>query len=230
MERNLIYDVGIHRGFDSTHYLALGYRVIAIDADPRMIRHCSERFASEIESGMLTLLNVGIAEQPGVLPFYSSEHDDWNSFDPSIAGRNGTPFEVLNVECVPFSQILCAYGVPYYLKIDIEGCDLYCIKALSATDLPTYVSCEMSTTDALSHLRALGYSRFKLIDQRTHFTLSSGPFGEQTAGPWRTIDDVYYEWLHPHRGHPERCEFMDTSAEAWFDVYSGPRNSDQAIS
>jgi FkbM family methyltransferase len=219
MESDLIYDVGIHRGFDTAHYLDLGYRVVAIDADPRMIRHCTERFAPEIASGRLRLLNAGISDRPGILPFYCSEHDDWNSFDASIATRNGTSAEVIQVECVLFGQIIKTHGIPYYLKIDIEGSDLCCIKALSNSDLPAYVSCEMYTTDALCHLRALGYSRFKLINQRYH-VFSSGPFGENTLGPWRTIDEVYYEWLHPQRGHKERCEFMDTDKESWFDVHA----------
>lgn len=220
MEPSLIYDVGVHRGFDTENYLARGYRVVAIDADPRMIRHCEERFSKELASGRLTLLHVGISDRAGILPFFSSEHDDWNSFDPSIARRNGTPACVIDVACVPFGQILSTYGIPYYLKIDIEGCDLNCIKALAPSDLPAYISSEMCNTDALCHLRALGYSRFKLIDQRTHFTLSSGPFGEDTLGPWRTIDDVFYEWLHPRRGYKERCEFMDPSDAAWFDVHA----------
>ena len=220
MESDLIYDVGIHQGYDAAHYLERGYRVVGIDADPRMISHCTERFAKEVASGKLKLLPVGIADRAGVLPFYCSEHDDWNSLDPSLATRNGTPAKVIEVECVSFRQILEAHGVPYYLKVDIEGSDIYCIQALSRSDLPKYVSCEMSTTDCLCHLRALGYSRFKLVNQRTHFMLSSGPFGEETLGPWRTIDDVYYEWLHPRRGYKERCEFTDPDKEAWYDVHA----------
>lgn len=220
MQSDLIYDVGIHRGYDTAHYLEKGYRVVAIDADPRMIRHCSGLFSKEIASGRLVLLHAGISDKAGVLPFYCSEHDDWNSLDPSMATRNGTAADVIEIECVPFRQILEAHGTPYYLKVDIEGYDLNCIKALSSADLPQYVSCEMLNTDSLCHLRALGYSKFKLIDQRTHFTLSSGPFGEETLGPWRTIDDIYYEWLHIRRGFKERYEFIKPDPEAWYDVHA----------
>lgn len=221
MQSDLIYDVGLHRGYDTAHYLSKGYRVVAIDADPRMILHCSRQFAGEIASGRLTILQVGISDKPGRLPFYSSEHDDWNSFDSRIATRNGTAAQVMTVECVRFGTVLETHGVPYYLKVDIEGNDLHCIKDLSSSDLPAYVSCEMSTSDILCHLRALGYSRFKLIDQKTHFGLSSGPFGEETLGPWRSVDDVYYEWLHLQRGHPDRCELVDPKHEgAWYDVHA----------
>ena len=90
MQPDLIYDVVLHRGYDTAHYLSKGYLVVAIYADPRMILHCRQQFTAEIAAGRLTIIQAGISDQPGPLPFYSSEHDDWNSFDPSIAKRNGT--------------------------------------------------------------------------------------------------------------------------------------------
>jgi hypothetical protein len=31
-----------------------------------------------------------------------------------------------------------------------------------------------------------------------------------------SIDDAYHEWLHPRRGHKERCEFVDPDRETWY--------------
>ena len=120
MESDLIDDVGIHRGYDTANYLEKGYRVVAIDADLRMILSCSDKFSEEIRSGRLTLVHAGISDRTGVLPFYSSEHDDWNSFDPSIATRNGTPADVIEVQCVSFRKILETHGIPYYLTVVLD--------------------------------------------------------------------------------------------------------------
>lgn len=69
------------------------------------------------------------------------------------------------------------YGVPHYLKIDIEGNDQLCIEALRATRLPRYISVEsecvgdsavLSDQEALAMLellRDVGYRRFKLVNQ-----------------------------------------------------------------
>jgi hypothetical protein len=59
--------------------------------------------------------------------------------------------------------------VPYYLKIDIEGCDVFCLEALKRTQArPKYVSVETDGYDQLFHLYLLGYNKFKVINQALH--------------------------------------------------------------
>jgi hypothetical protein len=80
---------------------------------------------------------------------------------------------MVTVNGIQFSDVLAEHGIPYYLKIDIEGSDLLCLRALESFPLrPKYVSIESATVrwpDALeefSVLRGLGYSKFKLVQQR----------------------------------------------------------------
>jgi hypothetical protein len=42
--RNLVYDVGMNNGDDTAHYLECGYRVVAIEADPLLVRNARQRF------------------------------------------------------------------------------------------------------------------------------------------------------------------------------------------
>jgi hypothetical protein len=67
--------------------------------------------------------------------------------------------------------LLEQYGVPSYLKIDIEGHDHYCVADLRSDDLPAYVSLEMAQVEVLFALRDLGYTGFKLITQNDHSQL-----------------------------------------------------------
>ena len=60
--KDLIYDVGMHNGNDTAFYLHQGFRVIAIDADPRAVDAAKQRFRSDLASERLKFLNVGIAE------------------------------------------------------------------------------------------------------------------------------------------------------------------------
>ena len=122
--------------------------------------------------------------------------------------------------CVTFDSILREHGVPYYLKIDIEGRDLLCIEALERGALPVYVSTEMYTTRQICQLSNFGYSRFKLVNQREHGGYCSGQFGEEATGQWRTFDEACYEWLHLFTGHRERCEFSDKDPNNWFDLHA----------
>jgi FkbM family methyltransferase len=218
---DLIFDIGSHIGDDTENYLRRGYRVVAVDADPRMIGICQRRFSSEIVANRLILLHVGIEKKTGTLPFWvNREKDDWSSFDAELAKRNGTEADEIEVPCVTFESLLRGYGVPYYLKIDIEGRDLVCLEGLDRSDLPVYVSTEMYTTQQICHLSVLGYSRFKLVNQREHGGYTSGPFGEESSGKWRRLDEICYEWLHLHKNHRERCEFVDPDPNNWFDLHA----------
>jgi len=44
----LIYDVGMNNGDDSAYYLSLGFRVVAIEANPELVEQAKLRFAREI--------------------------------------------------------------------------------------------------------------------------------------------------------------------------------------
>jgi hypothetical protein len=99
--------------------------------------------------------------------------------------------------------------VPYYLKIDIEGCDVFCLEALKRTQArPKYFSVETDGYDHF-HLYLLGYNKFKVINQALHKQAvpprppreglyvdatfnwdSSGLFGEETAGSWLEINNA----------------------------------------
>jgi FkbM family methyltransferase len=176
--KDLIYDVGMHNGDDSAFYLHQGFRVIAIEADPRLVEAAKRRFRGELTSGRLTILNVGVAETAGKGTFWICEGmSAWNSFHEKISSRLGEKHHAIEIETRTFRDILDECGVPLYLKIDIEGNDALCIRDLAGRLLPPFISVEaentgdnedLSETEALENLSLLydaGYRRFKLISQ-----------------------------------------------------------------
>jgi FkbM family methyltransferase len=174
MIRDLIYDVGMHNGDDTAYYLHRGFRVVALDANPQACTDASQRFAVEIDAGRLTILNVGIAAEPGVWDFWICEsHSEWSSFDRRIASRDGAPHHSIPVPCQTFDAVLAQHGIPYYLKVDIEGHDLLCLDALRGQrDLPLYLSTEISRfDDTLQTLVELGYTGYKCLSQYTFVPL-----------------------------------------------------------
>ena len=214
MQSDLIYDVGAHKGEDAEFYLLKGFRVVAVEAVPALCDHIRTRLESYLRSGQLTLINAAIADTAGPITFfinrkvsvYGITSEDW-------AKRNdlfGAPSDKATVNAIRFGDVLAEHGIPYYLKIDIEGSDLLCLHALeSFPSRPQFVSIEAATVrwaDALeefSVLRDLGYSKFKLVQQRTiskqrcpnppaegryvdhRFEKgSSGLFGNELPGDW----------------------------------------------
>lgn len=182
MLHDLIYDVGMHNGDDTAYYLHRGFRVVAIDANPEACERASERFRAEIDSGRLTILNVGIAPKPESHVFWvCEEHPEWSSFNQHIAARDGAAHHAIHVNCRPLDEILKQYGVPFYLKVDIEGRDLLCIDALrTERDRPKYVSIELGQIDdPLRKLVQLGYTGYKCISQATFLPLEHPPIDQQ---------------------------------------------------
>jgi FkbM family methyltransferase len=220
MDENLVYDVGLHIGSDTDFYLRKGFDVVAIEANPALTEHCAERFAREMAAGQLKIVNRAVAAQSGEIEFYVNEENDlWGTANPDWKDRNsrlGLDSRVIRVEASSFQEILSEFGIPYYLKIDIEGNDLLCLQALEgAADKPRHVSIESSATsltrtlEQLSLLRRLGYSKFKMILQNdvnrqvcpnparegkyVDYSFdegASGLFGEETPGRWLALDET----------------------------------------
>ena len=220
----LVYDVGMCRGEDTEFYLSRGCRVVGVEANPVLVAALREKFAAELEQGLLRIVDKAISTSPGrvrlaVYPTVKS----WGSISEKYKERNaalGLVPEEVEVEAVTFDDVLREFGVPYYLKIDIEGLDMVCIEALHRfSERPRYVSLETSATTAtasvddgfseLAQLSVLGYRGFKFIEQASlrklngtllqsegppidykHREGSSGPFGEETPGTWHGIDDA----------------------------------------
>jgi FkbM family methyltransferase len=198
--QHLVYDVGLFDGTDTAYYLSRGSRVVAIDANPVMVDNAKARFAGQISTGQLTLINAGIAAADTDLTFWSSAVPAWSSFNRDIASRNGTEHHAIKIPVVTFGEILKAHGVPHYLKIDIEGNDRLCVEALKFCEhLPEFISVESecvgdddqpSDADVLVTLRTLhmvGYRRFKLLNQQSRGAARPGAVASSTL---RVVDSL----------------------------------------
>lgn len=174
-DSNLVFDIGCHRGEDSRFYVNKGFRVVAVEANPALCRELRGTFAPEIASGQFTLVESAIAETSGEVEFFvNSAQSIWSTIRSVIADTDKQNFHRTVVPSVTFNSILQRYGVPRYLKIDIEGADMLCLEGLlSVSDRPDFLSFESnrksisSLRSELSLLTRLGYGRFQMVDQKT---------------------------------------------------------------
>lgn len=226
---DLIFDLGMHQGEDTRFYLAKGFRVIAFEADPDLVAQCREQFAAELASGQLIIEAGAIVADKTLetVTFYKNPTVTvWGTIDPQWKERNsrmGWDSEEITVPAVDFAACIEKYGVPYYVKIDIEGADMLSLRTLGDfPERPDYVSIEsskISLTDIdteLDVLEELGYDAFKAVQQATipgtralrppregkdiDYVMerdSSGPFGEETPGDWCTRAQLRrdYRWI-----------------------------------
>jgi FkbM family methyltransferase len=173
-------DIGMHTGEDTARYLARGFEVVAVEANPDIVKAASRTFRDEILSGQLKIIGAAVSETHGTASFAVSDAMTiWSSLSPEFIKRNehaGISYRHVEVETIPFEDVLNEHGVPYYLKIDIEGHDMLCVRALHGyREKPAFVSIEShvsistasaeATFDELAQLWALGYRRFRYVNQ-----------------------------------------------------------------
>lgn len=167
LKPKLIIDLGVNHGEDSEYYLRKGFRVVGVEANPLLAAEVEQSLKPHIQSGRFTLLNIGIWDSEGILPFYRNLHsDDWSSFDETYGCREGTPFDVIEIPTQKMDALFDRFGVPYYLKIDIEGADKHVLASVrEAKRKPRYLSIEEYGVQAVDDLREAGYSKFYLARQ-----------------------------------------------------------------
>jgi FkbM family methyltransferase len=219
---NLIYDLGSHNGQDSDFYLKKGFIVVAVEANPALCESLKQRFSREIGDGRFVLVEKAVGERFGRVEFFvNTERSIWGTtaYNPRYKERSSAKvspnWTKTVVPSIPFSWLTDQFGVPYYLKIDIEGADVLCLEDLmNEEDRPNFISIERQPFLAdqlkeLALLKALGYTRFKIVDQKAvmheqpprparegmyvghKFEFdATGLFGEETPGPWLSYSEA----------------------------------------
>jgi FkbM family methyltransferase len=240
MHQHLIFDVGMNNGDDAAHYLAKGFRVVGVEADPLLCDEARRRFRNEVDRGQLVVESAGVGPERGRATFYVNEQKrEWSAFDPAIAGRAGMACRAVEVEVVTFAELLAKHGVPYYLKIDIERADRHCLEALTPGDLPRYVSIEAHEFEYLLLLWRLGYRGFKTLDQARHNSALPNFSNENALARAAQLacwyaDRAKNKWgdvAHPWGSSgpfgedtPGEWQTLEEAAYNWLHVHRGYRN------
>lgn len=170
----LVFDIGMYDGADTAYYLQTGHRVVAVEANPAMVSGANKRFQKEIEQGRLTVVHAALSDSDGQVTLYFVDRDLGSStICPSRIAATSEAGSV-SVKAITIARLFDAYGVPHYLKSDIEGADRYAILFLSKQRAPNFVSFEIGDDffQLLEHLASIGYSRFRIINQITYDELS----------------------------------------------------------
>jgi FkbM family methyltransferase len=229
---NLIFDIGLHQGEDTEFYLEKGFEVIAFEANPDLVDQCRRKFANQIDDERLVIVEGAIVDvencgSASTVKFYRNENNSvWGTIFDEWADRNesfGTKSNCIEVRAVNIADYLHLYGIPHYMKIDIEGADVLCLRALLDFDIrPDYVSIESEKrefgklTEEFQLLERLGYSMFMAVQQaniesqipprpplegqfvnRPFPPGSSGLFGRELPGKWKTRAEILpqYRWI-----------------------------------
>ena len=202
--KDLVYDIGMHKGEDTEFYLRKGFRVVAFEADPDLVQLCTNRLKEFIDRNRLTIVAGAIinreaieAGQTRILFYRNDKVSVWGTVCVNWAERNerlGTSNSILEVDVVDLARIMQQHGVPHYMKIDIEGSDMVCVNALTLfRERPDYISLESDKTSFANIKREidafadLGYDSFQVVEQSgiPHAQVPPHPAQEGAYVAWR---------------------------------------------
>lgn len=217
-----VFDMGCHKGEDTSFYLAKGYRVAAFEANPSLVQALEARFADAIAGGRLRIFS-GILKadaEPGEkMRFYVNQgQTNWGTADPEWMERNkslGAESVPIDVDTVNLETVMREIGVPLYAKIDIQGLDYAILGAFHAfEERPRFISVASDkvrfegVVNEVKLLSDLGYKRFQAVQQRwipgstiETTTVTGEPvahrFEMHSSGPFG--EDLAGEWVDAQR-------------------------------
>lgn len=173
VDNNLIFDLGFHNGDDTDFYLKKGFNVVSLEANSELIKEGNQRFRKEIKNGQLKLLHNAVADKSGQIEFYIHLiNNDWSSCFKNIAQSDGSIAKKVIVEAITINELFQKFGIPRYMKVDIEGFDCHVAKELSKLKVkPKFVSFETNKKEfaqIYSYLYVAGYTEFQLRNQRNN--------------------------------------------------------------
>ena len=235
VNRNLIIDLGMSEGNDTAFYLAKGFDVVGVEADPVMHEGLAARFKEQIAVGRLHLLHRAATSTNGnVVSFWHNTHRQGHS----SLSRRGLTADIteFKVTTINWPALRAVAGVPYYLKIDIEGGEGAFLRSMVGdADLPAYISAEVHSFEPVDLFLRLGYRQFRLINQTIWHEITlpdppregafvrladfdhwSGPFGRELPGDrWFGFEEI--RALH---GMILALQAYGTVVSGWWDCHA----------
>jgi len=159
----------MYDGADTAYYLESGYRVVGVEANPALADKLKRRFEGQIASGQLTCVNAAISPygEPVALTLCGEDLGSSSLFADRVG--NNRAIGSVTVQGVALATLFKQFGIPKYLKVDIEGADRFCVLSLTTESRPDFLSFEIGddVDELLMHAGTLGYTRFKIINQNS---------------------------------------------------------------
>ncbi len=130
----LLFDVGANRGDAVVAGLAQGYRVIAIEAAPRVFGELVNNF---IYNPDVVPLRMAVSDKDGErLKFYEAYEDGLSTLNKDWLTKEGMPYagkphRECEVSTITIDKLCEIYGDPDLIKIDVEGAEWQVMKGMT---------------------------------------------------------------------------------------------------
>jgi FkbM family methyltransferase len=167
---DLVFDVGAHVGNRVRAFAALGCQVVAVEPQPDLAAVLRRIFAGSslvqvVERAVSDAVGDGVLSLSDRNPTVATTSERWRDArlkDPRFAGVEWN--RQINVEMTTLDRLIDQFGVPSFVKIDVEGAEPSVLAGLGRA-VPhlsfEYLPGAFESVDAcLARLETLGRYRF----------------------------------------------------------------------
>ena len=164
---DLFFDIGAHLGEKSKKLLDKNLKIVMLEPLPQCVKQLKEKFKNNknieiLEKAVGRTMGNMTLEVNSKMPTISTMAKHWKN------GRfsNQKWDQIISVEVTTLDHLIKIYGLPNYIKIDVEGFELDVLLGLSQK--AGIISFEFTSEfldqsiKCLSHLKKIGYSEFNL--------------------------------------------------------------------
>jgi FkbM family methyltransferase len=143
---NLIFDIGANEGAKTDVFLRLGARVVDVEPDGACSRSLEERFLQlRIRPRPVTIVNIAVSNRLGTEEMLvDGPGSAVNTLSPKWAetlkqnkanftyAHCGLEFKQTRlIETTTIDELIVQHGVPFFVKIDVEGHELSALRGLN---------------------------------------------------------------------------------------------------
>lgn len=190
-EGELCFDVGANVGNRILPLLDLGAKVVAIEPQESCYTVLQEKFGDKIE-----LVTEGLGSLEGEKDFYVSElsvistfSEEWKDISKETVFGDAEWKEVRKLKMTTLDNLIVKYGVPVFIKIDVEGYEIEVLKGLSTP--VRYLSFEYMTVNPVLLNKALEcVKRLIEVDKNVVFNYAIGESMKLEFSEWMDGDSM----------------------------------------
>ncbi len=147
---NYIYDIGANKGDYTYRYLQKSKKVLSIEPQKHLYLLLIVRFFRNILQRQLTIKKIAISDKKDIVDFFLPEK--WHQLGTiSKEYTQESRFKDMNwnkvkrVKTTTLDALIEKYGMPDYIKIDIEGNEIKALNGLNS--FPKILSLEANIDD-----------------------------------------------------------------------------------
>lgn len=132
-KNELCFDIGANIGNRITPLLALGAKIVAVEPQEICHAYLKKKFGNKIE-----IITKGLGDSEGSKEFHlsntptlSSFSEEWINSVKEARFKDITWNRVVLVEMTTLDKLIEQYGIPTFIKIDVEGYELAVLQGLT---------------------------------------------------------------------------------------------------